>query len=334
MGMVGAMVLSMILPNGSLQSSVEPNQLFAPFVMLGVSIPMFLSPVAAMVQVAGMFEHGNSVGAAFTLLIVGAGINLGTIAWIWQSYGVRRGLNFLLALLGVVMLLAYAVDRPLYPTGVQAVGHTHAFDQFCFPVPGESELTGAMVLFQLRGIAEELHVVFGLGLLVICLSVGLILTRMDRQGLLQKWFERESNQQWRVDRNLSRMTLSLVSLLGLVVLSIVGCFVYYPPIPDVFAELSSVNTRLAASSISKNWQEAAHWVPAAENWTRKLTTSKFLRGETSSDYQNAKASVYLENLERLEHAIESENPEVARKFALQGQNDLRRLKKAWLEPEP
>ncbi len=81
-------------------------------------------------------------------------------------------------------------------------------------------------------------------------------------------------------------------------------------------------------------QVAAHWAPAVENGTLKLTTTNFLRGETSSDYQKAKASVYLENLERLEHAIESENPEVARKFALQGQNDLRRFKKAWLEPEP
>jgi hypothetical protein len=123
--------------------------------------------------------------------------------------------------------------------------------------------------------------------------------------------------------------LSASALFGLVAASVVGCFVYYPPQDDVFEELRSVNIRLGAAVLSNNWPEAAHWVPAAEDWAHKLAVSNFLRGKRRSDFQLAKSEIFLERLERLEHAIDEQDAEEARLLALQCQTDLRRYRVAF-----
>ena len=329
LGIAGAVGLSLILPNGALQESVEPHQTFAPLVMLGIAVPMYLSPIAAMVQVAGMFEHGNSVGAAMTLLIIGAGINLGTLWWIKSAYGVTRSLKFLGMLFVTVIVLAYSVDRPLYPVDVKPVGHTHAFDQFCFPVHEGYELKGSIVAFQLKKAYSEIHVVAGAVLLGLLLVLGQLLPMFGTNTSRLEWLSRSNSKDWKYDTILSTRVLSACALLGLVTASVVGCFVYYPPQDEVFEELQSVNIRLGAAVLSNNWPEAAHWVPAAEDWAHKLSVGNFLRGKRRSDFQLAKSEVYLERLERLEHAIDEQNAEAARLLALQCQTDLRRFRLAF-----
>jgi len=67
-------------------------------------------------NVGSMFQHANSVGAAFVLLTLGAGVNLGLIAWVWRNYGLARSLAWLAILLAVVLGLAYAVENPCHTT--------------------------------------------------------------------------------------------------------------------------------------------------------------------------------------------------------------------------
>lgn len=329
LGIGGAVGLSFVLPNGALQDSVEPELTFAPVVMLAAAVPMFLSPIAAMVQIAGMFEHGNSVGAAFTLLIVGAGLNLGTLWWIARTYGWGTGGRFALLLFSVVLVLAYAVDRPLYPVGVKPVGHTHAFDQFCFPVPEGYELTGELVVSQLKRPYSEIHVLSGAIFLGLFLVTGQLLSWLGTEERLLAWFMKSNRENWKYDTYLSQNFLVGVTLVGLFAASVLGCYVYYPPQDEIFKELQSVNIRLGSAVLSQNWQEAAILVPEAEDWTNKLAVSSFLRGRIRSDFQLAKTQVFMENLERLEHAVEDENSEMARQYALRLQTDLRRLRNAW-----
>ena len=140
-GLIGAAALSVLLPMGYLQEAAEPDDPWAPLFMTLVATPAYTTPMAAMVQLASMFEHGNSVGAAFALLTLGAGVNLGLIAWMIQAYGMRRTAVGFSLLWMLVIVLAYAVDKPLYPHGVDPPGHTHAFDAYCCPfLPSEPSL--------------------------------------------------------------------------------------------------------------------------------------------------------------------------------------------------
>ena len=96
--------------------------------MTAVALPAYATPMLAMSQLGMMFQHGNSVGAAFVLLAFGAGMNFGTLAWMWRTYGRRPSLTWLGLLLAVVIALSYGIERPLRPADAPAADHTHAFD--------------------------------------------------------------------------------------------------------------------------------------------------------------------------------------------------------------
>jgi uncharacterized membrane protein YraQ (UPF0718 family) len=154
LALLGVALLCAVLPQGSLQTTMEHTNPYAPIAMAGVAIPAYATSLVAMSQLGSMFQHANSVGAAFVLLTLGAGINLGLMAWVWRTYGLGRALAWLGLLLAVVLALAYAVEEPLHPREIDPPGHTHAFDKYCNPFSaGMGNLPG-MVLAKLK---EDLH---------------------------------------------------------------------------------------------------------------------------------------------------------------------------------
>ena len=149
--LLGVVLLSAVLPPGSLQSTMEHKNPYAPLAMTAVAIPAYATPLVAMSQLGSMFQHANSVGAAFVLLTLGAGINLGLIAWVMRNYGVSRGLGWLAILLPVVLGLAYAIENPLYPSEIDPPGHTHAFDIYCRPFHPARQEPGVRHIRQAQG---------------------------------------------------------------------------------------------------------------------------------------------------------------------------------------
>ena len=128
--------VSVFLPlccRGITRRSHGSNDWWAPARMLFVSVP-FCNLYAAMSQLGMMFQHANSPGAAFILLVLGAGMNLGTIGWMARQFGSRSVFVWVVCLMVVVTAIAYAVNRPLIPPGVNPSPHTHAFDVYTNPI--------------------------------------------------------------------------------------------------------------------------------------------------------------------------------------------------------
>jgi uncharacterized protein len=119
---------------GYLQQAAEHDDPWAPLFMATIAIPAYATPMTAMVQLASMFQHGNSVGAAFALLALGAGANLGLDRLDDARLRSAADPVWFGILVAVVVGLAYGVDKPLYPHGVDPAGHTHAFDGYCCSV--------------------------------------------------------------------------------------------------------------------------------------------------------------------------------------------------------
>ena len=132
-------MVAVLLPKGYLQNQVERDNPIAPIVVAAVATPIYSTPLLAMSQIGGMFQHGNSVGAAFSLLILGAGTNFGLLAWFGRTYGLGRIVIFFLMLVVTTVSLAYLIDKPLYPKGVEPAGHTHAFDVYTNPFDPEQK---------------------------------------------------------------------------------------------------------------------------------------------------------------------------------------------------
>lgn len=332
-GLAGVAVLSVFLPAGCLQQAAEYHDPWAPLFMAAIAVPAYATPMTAMVQLASMFQHGNSVGAAFALLALGAGANLGLIAWMMRGYGVRRTLVWFAILWAVVVGLAYGVDKPLYPQGVDPAGHTHAFDGYCAPFHADEDhaVRKAWEILVDKTGPHEWQALMLVGLLALG---GLILKRSGRQERLETWLARQPASPPRYDIVLPAPVLGGAALAIVVGLSVFGCYVYYPPPSEVFEETRIVNTEVVASANSRDWDTAAYWIPVQKDWIRKLQVSMLLRGHPVSRYQRAKAAVLLERLELLEHEIEARRDEEARDRARAVQQAYRRLRTAYRSVAP
>jgi uncharacterized membrane protein YraQ (UPF0718 family) len=328
MGLVGVGLLSVVLPNGSLMMSAEHDDPFAPLLMTLVAIPAYATPMTAMVQLASMFQHGNSVGAAFSLLALGAGANLGLFAWIGHTYGWRRSLAWFGILLAVVVALAYAVDKPLYPRGVEPAGHTHAFDGYCCPFTNlTADPAGSVVaILREKTAAYELVSIAVLGVLAIA---GLALVILDRRWSIEAWLEHKAQGRRRYDLELPGPVLGGVVLGGLVAASIFGCYVYYPPPAEVLAEMQMINAEVVVAAKRQDWDTAAYWIPIYDDWSRKLEVSVILRGGDLSASRRAKANVLRYRLELLKHEVEDCEIQEAEKVAGQVSRAYLRLRAAY-----
>ena len=121
-----------------------------------------------------------------------------------------------------------------------------------------------------------------------------------------------------------------IALLGVIGLSVFGCYVYYPPPSDIFEELRIVNTEVVTAATSQHWDSALYWIPIYDDWTRKLQVSMFLRGEQLTPYHRAKADVLREKLELLEHEVEDEEVEQSRQLGMDVARAYRRMRTAYM----
>jgi uncharacterized membrane protein YraQ (UPF0718 family) len=328
MGLIGVALLSMMLPPGALQTAAEADDPWAPLFMTLVAIPAYATPMTAMVQLASMFQHGNSVGAAFALLVLGAGANVGLACWMARHYGVRRTLVWFVLLLAVVVGLAYGVDKPLRPQGVESAGHTHAFDIYCAPF--ESDVAEPWTLaarqIQEKLAPHEMVALLAVGLIAVA---GIGLRFADPRRRLEEWFARESSKPTKYDIRLPGAVLGGVAIAGLVALSVFGCYVYYPPPSEIFEELRMVNAEVVSAASSRDWDTALYWIPIYDDWTRKLQVSAVLRGEKLTDYRRIKASILRDKLELLEHEVEDGEVEESREASLAVGRAYRRMRAAY-----
>ena len=328
-GLVGVAMLSVALPHGCLQQAAEHDDAWAPLFMTAVAIPAYATPMTAMVQLASMFQHGNSVGAAFALLALGAGANLGLIAWMMRRCTERGGRPS-----GSGSWSRWSSAWPMawtsrcYPHGVEPAGHTHAFDGYCCPFQADEDHA-----FRLAGelLVEKTapHERQALVLVALLAAGGLVLKRSGRTEQLEAWLRRQPAAASRYDFVLPAPLLAGAALVVVIGLSIFGCYVYYPPPEEIFEELRIVNTEVVASATSHDWDTAAFWIPVQRDWTRKLQVSMYLRGRGLTRYQRAKADVVLKRLELLEHEIEARRAEEAERLARALHQAYRRLRAAF-----
>ncbi len=327
-GLLGGAALSLLLPHGYLQTAAEHDDPWAPLLMTAVAIPAYATPMTAMVQLASMFQHGNSVGAAFALLALGAGANLGLVAWMIKQYGTRRSLVWFGLLVAVVLMLAYGVDGPLYPHGVDPAGHTHAFDIYCAPF--QANTPDSMTLAW-RTLLENMapHEILALLAAAALFVSGLVLLRWDPEGRVERWLETQPQRKTHYDIVLPGHVLGGIALVSLVALSVFGCYVYYPPPKDIFEEMQIVNAEVAVAATSRDWDTALYWIPIYDDWSRKLQVSMYLRGEELTPYLRAKAMVLREKLELLEHEVEDREVEEASRLGVAVSRAFSRLRTAY-----
>ncbi|MFN6128688.1 MAG: permease [Planctomycetota bacterium] len=330
---LGVGFLSTLLPSGCLQRAAGQNDTFAPIMMAGISTLAYITPMTAIVQIASMFQHGNSIAASFTLLVLGAGVNLGMLVWIIRHYRWRPTLIWLGCLVLLVLGLSYGMDSPLRPRGIEAADHTHAFDVYCNPF---SQSGSGLIESSLRILQESLHpeeIVAGI-VCALVLGVGAFGAWRDPQrNWMRKLIEPEVRNEIPSDGRIKDIVLppsviAGVTFIGLVLASVLACFLYYPPVSEIREEMTAIEAEMIGAYNTGKWEKLEYWIPIQEDWSNKLVVSAYLRGKPLDRYSKLKLQVYMKKLELLEHAVEDRDLEEAKEFGRQGAIAFGRFKKA------
>ncbi|MDX1962630.1 MAG: permease [Pirellulales bacterium] len=330
-GLLGVALLSFALKPGALQTQVEHDNPRAPLNMTMVAIPAYVTPLTAMWQLGSMFQHGNSIGAGFVLLTLGAGLNLGLILWMCVNYGWRRGLVFMVILISVVWCIAYSLEKPLYPEEVDPAGHSHAFDMYCSPFhQGNPQVLQKFSSSMAEALRSPDAPVAGLyGLLVI---LGGILRWVDPREIWEsKLSELQpvKQQKNRFDVVLPPAALGGVALLGLVLFSVFGCYSYYPPVQACFQEMKNYELELFSAAVAMDLEQLEYHKEHLDDWTRRLQVGAYLRTGNVTDFQRYKAMVLRNKLELLEHAVAEGDYQEAKQYAQDVTRAYARLRKAF-----
>lgn len=297
-GLLGAGLLGAVLPHGFLQPTMRHSDLTSPLLMTAVALPAYVAPLNAMKVLGLMFEHGNSIGAAYMLLVFGAGANLGLLAWMAHAFGWRRTGVWLLVVTGVALALAYGMEVPLY-SALNEESHTHAFDEFSSPfIPGTGTLAGVWDRLRNTGGGLELAGAAGLALL----AVGAVALRMLEGRIdIEAWLRADPRPtvaaRW--NRPIPPRALGGVALAGLFAFSGVGAWLYYPAPEDLFAEMTNERANAVVDIKTGRAEEAMRALRRWDELSRRLEVGAFLRAGPISEEKRAHADELREMIENL-----------------------------------
>jgi hypothetical protein len=319
-GLAGSAVLAAVIPFGYLQPTMRHDDPTSPLLMTAVAVPLYTTPLVGMMKIGLMFDHGNSLGAAFVLFAIGIGTSLGTLAWLGTDFGWRRVVPWFLAYLTLTLALGYAAEPLLYDTRKAEVNHTHAFDDYSNPfTPGTS---AAAAIDQSRAKLEEK---FGpLERPAVYALLGLIAAGVAarRFGGIERWLTAApaapagaaGGPWW--NRSVPGPVLGGVVLLGLVAFSVIGAYIYYPDRTKCLDDMATVKAEAFAATAGGRADEAVrhleHWDLAA----RKLEVGEYIRALRVTAEQSKACEDLREALEEARDMLLAGDKEGARKAIL------------------
>jgi uncharacterized protein len=274
MGLAGAFV-----PFGLFQVALARENPLSPLLTALVGVLLYVNPVDAVRVVGLTIRDGFSVGAAFSLLVIGAGSITAVINGIRREFGGRRVGQFAGLLLLPTLAWAYGADLFL-PRSAMAQSHTHAFDNLtrlsAAPHGLEKLATIVEELWQRQPLDRRIGL-WALGGIAVAGAI-LKLARIDsRRLMITACVDQEPTAEARWNRALTPTQLTVASLVGLCAALVGGLYVYYPPPDSIIGDLDNVRLDLDEAIRTKNQHDAEARIDEFRELAARLPVSVFLR---------------------------------------------------------
>jgi uncharacterized protein len=323
-GIVGSGLMAAALPFGFLQNAMKYGDHTAPLQMAGVALPAFNSPLNGMMKLGLMFDHGNSVGAAFVLFVLGLGANLGLVAWVCGTFGARRGASWFGATVVAVVACGYVAQLVL-PAPPRIEEHTHAFDDYSNPFVSGTDATAGVVWDKIKQKAEVLELA-SIPLLGGFVLLGLGFRWVRAKYDLEAWLTRQPEGARKVgkyDLIVPGPVLAALALVGLVAFSAAGAYIYYPePGPaledlgahraNAFSALAGANAPLPDAERARKRAEAVRELEQMDLAVRKLMVGTYIRKFALTAEQKEAADELREAIEEVRDELLTGDPAKAR----------------------
>ncbi len=337
-GLVGSALLAAIIPYGSLQGTMKHSDWTSPLLMTAVAVPIYSSPLPGMMKIGLMFEHGNSVGAAFVLFILGIGTNLGLMAWLAVTYRPLRMLAWLAVWILVILALAYAAEPVLYDSRRPELDHTHAFDDYSCPFPAGENYVPALLPLVRQKLAERFGPLEQTSIITLAAMtvLGLMIRRADRSGAVERWLTASppgpagSAPWW--NRPIPGPILGGITIAGLIILSIIGTYVYYPHPEQVLNDLSQERVNAIVAIRTGKSEEAIRYLERMDLYTRKLQVGVYIRTGRLSQEARAAAENLQEAIEELRDLLLADKLDAAKQMLSDFENRYQSCREVYRQP--
>lgn len=301
-------VLGAFLPHGSLQTGLTRDNALAPVIMGLIAIPVYVTPTEVMMHFGHIVKDGFSLGAAFALIVLGAGANVGVANWLRRDYGAKSLILFVSLLIGSTLIIGLTADRTIINGTAKVTDHTHAFDPFTRLANVANNRANIQWVYSEVRKTMSVDSAWGLGLLALIAVIGIVLRllgdRCNIDHLLQADLVEThgaTNRRW--DPTLSPRQLCLAGALGVLALAVVGLYVFYPPADEVIEEMR--NIRLAVYDAVRE-QDTAETQRRLVQWrsrAQKLPTSIRIRFGNVDASQYESLEEFLYSLKTLEEYV-------------------------------
>lgn len=304
-------VLGAFLPHGVLQTGLTRDNALAPIIMGLVAIPVYVTPTEVMMHFGHIVQDGYSLGAAFALILLGAGANVGVANWLRRDYGLKPLLLFVSLLIGSTLVIGVTADRTIINGNATVADHTHAFDPFTRLANVNS--SQANLVWVVKNVTKTIRKdeVYGLGLLLIVIIVGLVLKIAGKRVSIDHLLvdpqneSQESNEltnpKW--DPALSATQLVTAGAVCVIGLAVVGLYLFYPSADSLFDDMNSIRTYVYDSVKQEDVTETKRRLNQWRTHAGKLSTSVLIRTGTVSAKRRECVDEVLYSLDTLENQI-------------------------------
>ncbi|VTS08870.1 permease [Tuwongella immobilis] len=272
-------LLSGLLPHGCLSLTMRHDDPISPTLMTLISMPLYSGPLQGMMRIGLMFEHGNSVGAGFSLFELGIGVNIGLICWLAMMFGWKRVLIWFAILAIATLGIGYAMENPLYFAHEEAT-HTHAFDDWTSPFDTSFVPNWEFIRGKLKDKAGALELV-SLAVMGSLMLLGGLLRLVDPQRRLDAWLTKAPPAgeviASKYDLILPKSVLIAVSIAGLLIFSAIATYTFYPAVNEAFEQIAMVRTEAISAVRTGNREEGIRQLEHWDLLTRKLQVGQMIR---------------------------------------------------------
>jgi hypothetical protein len=126
-GVVVSALINTFLPVGTLEVFADAGPLWAGFMVLLISLPLYVCATASVPIAAALVANGMPVGAALVFLMAGPATNVATIGAIYRGFGGRQLFFYLFVLIVGSLGFGLLFDWAISPLAVaQPHGESHA----------------------------------------------------------------------------------------------------------------------------------------------------------------------------------------------------------------
>ena len=213
---------------------------------------------------------------------------------------------WMIGLIVIVTAISYGINKPLIPPGVQPAGHTHAFDIYANPLSSAHPDYWASIKDSFNKQANIAGLI-SVGVWAVLFVAGCLLRAfgIDESSLsVEASGSSDAGQQRKYDVIVPPSVIGATMLAGLVAISVVACYGYYPSPKECLEEINLARGECLSAALSGDKEHALFWLPVWEDWSRKLEVGTFLRRGELRRYQSMQGYLIRKKLELLEHELE------------------------------